>query len=125
MKHENPPPKRVRIVLADAAQARRQVRARQELEEQTGVGDVLVRGLIRTQLTLALSLGGLVVLGLGAIPLLLALVPDLARVTVFGLRLPWLVLGVLAYPFLLLVGWLYVRFAERNERDFTEFVDRF
>jgi hypothetical protein len=45
-------------------------------------------------------------------------------VTVFGVRLPWLLLGVLAYPFLLLVGWVYVRMAERNERDFAELVER-
>jgi hypothetical protein len=38
--------------------------------------------------------------------------------------LPWVLLAVAVYPFLLLLGWLYVRAAERNERDFTEVVER-
>ncbi len=39
-----------------------------------------------------------------------------------GLPLPWLLLGALVYPSLVLAAWLYVRQAERNERDFTELV---
>lgn len=41
-----------------------------------------------------------------------------------GMRLPWLVLGVLVYPALLLGGVLHLRLAERHERDFTELVER-
>jgi hypothetical protein len=47
-----------------------------------------------------------------------------ARATVFGIRLPWVLLGFAAYPFLVAVGWVYVRMAERNERDFAELVER-
>ena len=36
-----------------------------------------------------------------------------------GVNLPWLLLGVLSFPFLFGVGWAYVRWAERNEQDFT------
>ena len=50
--------------------------------------------------------------------------PALGRVTVLGVPLPWLLLGALAYPFLVAVGWRYVRGAERNERDFAELVER-
>jgi hypothetical protein len=32
----------------------------------------------------------------------------------------WLLLGVVAYPFLWGLGWFYVRRAERNERDFAD-----
>ena len=32
-------------------------------------------------------------------------------------------LGGLVYPFLFLLGWSYVRRAERNEQDFAELVD--
>jgi hypothetical protein len=113
-------------VLADGQSRRGRVRTRtrQELEEQTGVGDALVRGLVRAQLALALRLSVVVGIGLGLLPLLFALVPGLARVTVLGIALPWLLLGVLAYPFLLVVGWVHVRVAERNERDFAELVER-
>jgi hypothetical protein len=117
-------PQRVRVVLAGTHPARGLVRPRQELEEQTDVGEVLVRGLVRAQLALALRLSATVVVGLGLLPLLFAIAPDVARATVFGIRLPWVLLGFAAYPFLVAVGWVYVRMAERNERDFAELVER-
>jgi hypothetical protein len=95
-----------------------------EIQEQTGVGDVLVRGLIRAQLALAVRLAALVAGLFGVLPLLFALAPRLASTRVFGIELPWLLLGVLAYPVLLGVGWVYVRLADRNERDFVAMVDR-
>ena len=36
--------------------------------------------------------------------------------------LAWLLLGVLAYPWLVLLGWLYIRRVESNERDFADLV---
>lgn len=116
------PRPRVRVDVS----ARRQVRLgrpMREIVEQTRVGDVLVRGLIRAQLGLALRLSLLVVVLLGGLPLLFAVVPALASVEVVGLRLPWLLLGLLAYPFLYVVARVYVRQAERNEQDFADFVD--
>ena len=124
-------PRRVRVVLAGDRRARTPparvpvpAAARREIEEQTGVGDVLVRGLIRAQLALALRLALVIGLLFGMLPLLFAVAPGLADVTVLGLRLPWLVLGVLAYPVILATAWIYVRLAERNERDFADLVDR-
>ncbi len=38
--------------------------------------------------------------------------------------LPWLALGVLVHPALLLGGLVYLRAAERHEREFTELVER-
>jgi hypothetical protein len=97
--------------------------ARQDLGEQTRLGDILIRSIIRTQLHLALRLGTLIGVLLGALPLLFAYVPAIRRTHVFGLPLPWLLLGVLVYPVLVAGGALYVRQAERNERDFEDFVD--
>jgi hypothetical protein len=45
-------------------------------------------------------------------------------VKLLGVNLPWVLLGVLAYPFLVGVGWAYVRWAERNEQDFTAVIRR-
>jgi hypothetical protein len=118
------PPARVRVVLADVAAARRKPVVKAELDEQTGVGEVLVRGLVRAQLGLALRMAALVGCSLGSLPLLFAVFPALAAVTVVGVRLPWLLLGVAAYPLFVLVGWVYTRGAERNERDFVELVER-
>jgi hypothetical protein len=114
---------RVRVVLADAARSRGQ-RTRLELAEQSPVGEALVRGLVRTQLALAFRLAAVVVVGLGGLPLLFTVAPRIAQIRVFGISLPWLLLGVVAYPFLWVVGWAYVHLAERTERDFTHLVER-
>jgi hypothetical protein len=115
-------PQRERVVLAHRRGAR-MVRTRVEVQEQTQVGDALVRGLVRAQLGLALRLAVVVVCTVGAIPLLNAAFPDLAALTVFGIRLNWLVLAVLVYPLLYGVGRLYVRLAEQGERDFVGVVE--
>jgi hypothetical protein len=36
---------------------------------------------------------------------------------------PWLLLGFLVYPFLILLGWRYIRRAEDNERDFADLIE--
>ncbi|SNS01247.1 hypothetical protein [Actinoplanes regularis] len=122
---DNPPPPRTRVVLGDAAARRRPADpARTDLAEQTPVGEALVKGLVRAQLALALRLSLVVVAGLGALPLLFAVAPAVGRLKVFGAQLPWLLLGVLSFPFLMLVGVAYVHWAERNEQDFTAVVRR-
>jgi len=117
------PPPRVRVVLAERHSSRRLVRTRAEVEDQTEVGEVLLRGLLRAQLGLSLRLAGLVGMPLVALPLLFALLPQLGDAELFEVRLPWLVLGLLVYPFLVLVGWAYVRLADRTEQDFADLVD--
>ena len=115
-------PQRQRVVLAHRRGARK-VRTRAEVHEQTQVGDALVRGLMRAQLGLALRLATVVVVLIGAIPLLNVLFPNLGAITVFGVRLNWLVLTVLVYPLLYGIGWFYVRLSEQAERDFVGVVD--
>ncbi|WFF02061.1 hypothetical protein [Micromonospora sp. WMMD964] len=120
-----PPPRRARIVLAEITrQDTRAERTRAELAQQTQVGEALVRGLVRAQLALALRLSLVVAIGLGGLPWLFAIAPPLGRTTVAGVNLPWLLLGVASFPFLIGVGWAYVRLAERNEQDFTDLVQR-
>lgn len=101
-------PQRQRVVLSQR-RGTRMVRTRVELQEQTEVGDALVRGLVRAQLALALRLGVLVLACLAA----LAVVHTPNR----------LLLGVLIYPALYGVGRLFIRLAEQGERDFLRIVD--
>jgi hypothetical protein len=115
-------PQRERVVLAHRRGARL-VRTRVEVQEQTLVGDALVRGLVRAQLGLALRLAAVAICTVGAILLLSSLFPELAALTVFGMRLNWLLLAVLVYPLLYGVGRVYVRLAEQAERDFVGVVD--
>ncbi|GAB1688501.1 DUF485 domain-containing protein [Krasilnikovia sp. M28-CT-15] len=117
--------RRVRVVLGEVASRRAPAdRARTDLAEQTPVGEALVKGLMRAQLALALRLSLVVVAGLGSLPLLFAVAPAVGTAKVLGINLPWLLLGVGSFPFLVAVGWAYVRFAERNEQDFTAVIRR-
>ncbi|WP_203707890.1 DUF485 domain-containing protein [Asanoa iriomotensis] len=117
--------RRTRVVLADVQpRVHDHDRTRAELAEQTQVGEALVRGLVRAQLALALRLSLVVAIGLGGLPLLFAVAPEVSTAKVAGVDLPWLLLGVAAFPFLVVVGWAYVRLAERNEQDFVAVVRR-
>ncbi|GAB2951400.1 hypothetical protein GCM10027280_44760 [Micromonospora polyrhachis] len=116
---------RTRIVLSEVSARRTGAdRTRAELTQQTRVGEALVRGLVRAQLTLAVRMALVVVIGLGGLPLLFAIAPAVGTVKLFGVHLPWLLLGVISFPFLVAVGWAYVHLAERNEQDFTDLVQR-
>ena len=71
----------------------------------------------------ALAAALVLCLTLGALPLLFHLAPSLAATTVGHVPLAWLALGVLAYPWLLALGWWYLRRAEANERDFSALLE--
>jgi hypothetical protein len=107
-----------------AQRAHRPRRRVDELADETDVGDVLIRSLIRAQLGLALRVLALLVVLLGGLPLAFAVAPSLGELEVGDVGLPWLLLGLASFPLLLLLGIVYVRHAERNERDFTELVER-
>ncbi len=115
---EDPPPQRVRVTGPPRRRAP-QTRA-SDIDEQTQLGGVYLGSLLREQLTLALRIIALLVLGVGSLPLVFHLAPELADVHLVGLPLAWLLLGVVVYPVLLALGWRYVVRAERNERDFAE-----
>lgn len=118
----SPRPQRERVILANRRGAR-VIRTRVEVQEQTRVGDALVRGLVRAQLGLALRLAAVAVCAVALIPLLLGLFPQVDDVHIAGIRLNWLILAALVYPVLYGVGRLYVRLAEQGERDFVRVVD--
>lgn len=112
------PPPRVRVTGPDRRAWPR--RPGGDIDEQTPLGGVYLRSLLREQLWLAARVLGTLGLTVGVLPLAFWLAPGLADVGVLGVPLPWLLLGVLVYPWLLWLGWRYVRAAERNERHFAE-----
>ncbi|HSF26240.1 MAG TPA: hypothetical protein VLC50_01855 [Actinomycetes bacterium] len=119
-------PRRVRVTSPRTRQARPPtwVAATREIDEQSSIGQVYMRSLIRSQLRLSLAVCVVFGVVLGGLPLLLELVPSLRRVHMLGLPLPWVVLGAVVYPVIIFGGWLYVRAAERTERDFIELVQQ-
>ena len=118
------PPRRKKVVLAEAKGSRTVARTIVELEEQTSVGEHLVRSLVWAQFRTSFWMAVLLIFSLASLPLLFFLFPAFGDLTVFGIRLPWVLLGALPYPLLYGLGVWYVRRAERHERDFVSMVDR-
>ena len=118
-------PRRVRVTSPRTGAARPQrVPAAREIDAQTLLGEVYMSSLLRSQLRLALlALTTLAVL-VGGIPVVFWLLPDLSTVEVLAVPLPWLLLAFAVYPVMFAIGGLYVRAAERNERDFTDVLNR-
>ncbi|PRY45976.1 hypothetical protein CLV43_101240 [Umezawaea tangerina] len=116
--------RRRRVVLADSKGRGRAMRTIIELEEQTSVGEKLVRDLINTQLRTAFLLGAGTLLVLCAMPALFLWVPAVSEVQLAGVRLPWIMLALLPFPAFYGIGYWFRRTAERHERDFVNMVDR-
>jgi hypothetical protein len=95
------------VVLADPSHPVTVLRRVDEVGEQTSVGEALVRNLVHAQLRSALWLAALVVVLLGAIPIAGYLSPAFAHASFVGVRLQWLLLGVLPFPLLFGVGYWY------------------
>ena len=93
-----------------------------EIDADTALGAIYMGSLVRDQLRLALRILVLLAVSVGGLPLLFHLAPGLADVTLVGVPLPWLLLGLLVYPWLIVLGWGFVRRAERHEHDFADLV---
>lgn len=94
--------------------------ATREIDEQTEVGEVYMTALLRSQLRPGLALLALIVLGLGGLPLLFLLLPEVAAHPVGPVTVAWVIVGALVFPALLAAARWHVRTAERVERDFTD-----
>ncbi|MFP5313288.1 MAG: hypothetical protein ACLGH7_12955 [Actinomycetes bacterium] len=91
-----------------------------EAAQDSDVGQVFVRSLIRSQLRLALVVAGGFLLILAAFTLILVGVPGLADTRIAGIPFGWLLLGGGIYPVIGLSAWLYVRTAARNEARYRD-----
>ncbi|OLT10515.1 hypothetical protein BJF78_28815 [Pseudonocardia sp. CNS-139] len=110
------------MVLAERKGVARPVRTVVDIQEGTGVGDFLRRNLIRTQMWIALRFALGAALTLGALPVLFVMFPELGQAELMGIRLPWLLLGFLVYPFLFGMGYWHSRLAEKVEQNFADHV---
>lgn len=95
---------------------------RDELAEETAYGALYLKRLRRAQL--GLSLLGLITFGglVGSLPLLIALVPELARVHVVGIPLSALLVAGPAFPLFVAIGIVYQRRADALDASFRELV---
>ena len=117
------PPPRVRVTGPPRrrAHAVRSAGTR-EIDAETALGEVFMRSLLREQLFLALRVLAALAVTVGLLPLLFHLFPSFDDVRVGQMPLSWLLLGVLTYPWLVLLGWFYIRRSEAHERDFADLV---
>lgn len=97
---------------------------RDDIRDQTELGEVYLGGLMRGQLRLAMRVIVVGVLSLGGLPLLFHFVPATRRATVLGVPFAWIVLGLVVYPTAVLMARQYVRASERLEAEFTAVVTR-
>ncbi len=97
---------------------------RDELAEATAHGDVYLRRLVRAQLALSISALVAFIGLLGALPLLLILVPHLASVSIVHIPLPLLLVAVPLFPLFVAIGWTYQRRADALDEAFRELVGR-
>jgi hypothetical protein len=119
------PSRRVRVTSPRTAAARqRRTTVASQIDAQTQLGAIYMSSLLRAQLRLAALVLVALLITLVALPLVFRLLPGIVEVHVFGMPLSWVLLAFAAYPLMFGLGWLYVRAAERNERDFTDVVDR-
>ncbi|WP_232792410.1 hypothetical protein [Actinacidiphila yeochonensis] len=117
------PPRRVTVTAPRRVRAAGKWSARTavaDLHAQPRLGQVYVRSLVRDQLRLALGVLVVLAVMLGGLPAAFALLPELRTASLLGVRLAWLLLGVVVYPVLVGAALLHVRHAERVERDFTD-----
>ena len=119
------PPVRVRVTRTRRPSRRdRPHTVRDEIAGNSPLGTAYVSSLVRAQLQLSLTTLAFGVVTLGALPLLFALVPATRRSSLFDLPLPWIVLGVLVYPGVVLTAQWYTRSSERIEAEFGDLVGR-
>ncbi len=117
---------RVRVTSPRTTSGRRRPTpsAAHEIDAQSQVGEVYLRSLLRAQLRLAVGVVVLLAVLVGGLPLVFWLLPEVSEQRLLGMPLAWGLLGFLVYPVLVAIGWWYVRAAERNERAFTDVVER-
>ncbi len=91
-----------------------------DLRAQPRLAQVYLRALVRDQFRLSLGVLAVLAVVLGGLPAAFAVFPSLRTAQLLGVRLAWLLLGVVAYPLLVGAALFHIRHAERVERDFAE-----
>jgi hypothetical protein len=120
MTTSGPPPREVIRAATRRPSGRSHSPERDDLDQPDAYGRELLSSLIRAQagVSLAILLPAISLLAL--YPLLAVLIPRLATLQVLGLPLTLVILGGGIYPPLVLLGYWYVRRAERLEQRFVE-----
>ena len=79
--------------------------------------EAFLRQLMRRQLRLSIACGATFGLVLFAVPLLNYFLPDLMATRVGGFPLTWLILGVLFFPFVWVISYIFIRRSLQMENE--------
>lgn len=71
--------------------------------------ETFLHSLMRRQLKLSVACAGAFLIALLGLPLLNYFFPEAMATRVFGFTLTWLILGVLFFPFVWLIAWVFIR----------------
>src|SRR5438093_13632634 len=83
-----------------------------------------LRLLLRRQLRLSIACATTFLIALLGLPLLNYFFPELMATRVFGFTLTWFILGVLFFPFVWLISWVFIKRSIALERAEVEEVSR-
>jgi uncharacterized membrane protein (DUF485 family) len=76
-----------------------------------------LRTLMRRQLALSIACAATFLVALIGLPLLNYFQPELMATRVAGFTLTWLILGVLFFPFVWIISWVFIRRSIALEED--------
>jgi uncharacterized membrane protein (DUF485 family) len=80
------------------------------LPEKTDVhSEAFLHSLMRRQLRLSAVCAGTFLIALLGLPLLNYFFPEAMATRVFGFTITWLILGVLFFPFVWAIAWVFIR----------------
>jgi uncharacterized membrane protein (DUF485 family) len=83
-----------------------------------------LRSLMRRQLKLSLVSAVTFLVALAGLPLLNYFAADLMATRIAGFTLSWLILGVLFFPFVWVISWVFIQRSIALERDEVNSVKR-
>lgn len=86
--------------------------------------EIFLRTLMRRQLILSASCAATFLVVLLGLPLLNYFAPSFMATRVAGFTLTWLILGVLFFPFVWIISWLFIRRSIALETDEVKSVKR-
>ncbi|GHG56003.1 hypothetical protein GCM10012320_28020 [Sinomonas cellulolyticus] len=112
---------RVTAPLSSAARVPKAPSLSREVAEQSEIGAVVLRSLLRAQLRLGALVAGAFLAAVAALWGVSQLAGSLPWLP--GLPLRWLLVGLLPYPAAVLAGIAYYRGATRNEQRYAELLE--
>ena len=83
--------------------------------------EAFLQSLMRRQLRLSITCGATFVIALLALPLANYFMPELMATRVFGFTLTWFVAGILFFPFVWVISWVFIqRSTKLEQKEVTE-----